>query len=152
LHVAVDVGVNKQQPKDPALEAVRERAEQVASGVAVALYFLGAEADAADIERRKGTWALSVQALAVHEEWLRKLAQGGQGAERVQAWVGFVAATFMMAAPILGRHGALPPILARMLAMIDSQLENVEPPPDVEPPPEPDAEGNGAPREPVTVA
>ena len=114
---------------DPALEAVRQRAEQVATVMAVGLFLIGQEADGADIERGKAQWALSVRDLAVHEEWLRKLCQGGEASERVMAWIKFAAATLGLTLPILLRHGAIPPTLARVFAMAEGQLPTEPGPP-----------------------
>jgi hypothetical protein len=103
--------------KDPVLDAVQARAEWVAGMVAVALLLAGQPADASDIEKGKGKWAESVRELAVYEDWLRRLGEGGEASDRMMAWVKFLAATLSLSLPILLRHGAIPPAIARMLEM-----------------------------------
>ena len=115
--IDLNLGFAAKPKADPALEAVRQRAEQFASVAAVVLLLAGQELDAADIERGKGQWATAVADLAKHEEWLRKLCEDGEASERVVAWIKFAAATLGLTLPILLRHGALPPMIAKALAM-----------------------------------
>lgn len=127
---------------DPVLDAVQARAEWFASMLAVGLLMAGAEADARDIEVGKVRWAASVRELAVYEDWLRKLGQGGEASDRTLAWVKFLAATMGLSLPILLRHNAIPPAIARILSM-------ATPPDGVEGVPRETAEADGA--EPVAA-
>jgi hypothetical protein len=119
---------------DPQLDAVERRAVQVANFVAMALFMAQQQADAADVKRGADTWAESVRALAVHEDWLRNLlgSEGGDASERFLAWLQFAVATGGLLLPILIRHGAIPEAMLAFLSMADLPT-----PPAAAPPGEP---------------
>lgn len=121
--VDVNLGMDKRRKPDPAVEAVRQRAIQAAGAATVVLVMLGQPADAVDIERGKVEWAGAVADVSVHEEWLRKLCAGGEGSERVMAWVKLGAATLGMLLPILLRHEVLPESIARVFAAAQGQVD-----------------------------
>lgn len=90
------------------LDAVQQRALQIAQ-LTAAFVLIGTkgahrEADANDIAAGAEHWAGAVRELAVHEEWLRKLAAGGEVSERATAWGAFLLATAAIASPVLIRH------------------------------------------------
>ena len=62
--------------------------------------------------------AKAVRDLAEYEEWLRKLAAGGELTGRAMAWVNLALVLCAMLVPILLRHGALPENMAAMLGNI----------------------------------
>lgn len=99
--------------KDPQLDAVQERARQLANLIAMLVLTAGQVEDANDIMQGSDAWAKAVRDLAVYEDWLRKLAAGGESSGRVLAWVTFVAATVGMLMPILLRHDVLPDKMAQ---------------------------------------
>lgn len=113
VNVNVQVGGTK-KGKDAELDKVRERAEQLANFLAMLAGFAGQQGDAIDIRNASGAWADSVRELARHEEWLRKLAQGGETTERTLAWFGFLVSTAIMLLPILTRHKVIPENIAQM--------------------------------------
>lgn len=117
--IKVDLGSGRPTTakKDPAIEAVRKRAEGLAGMVAVGLLIAGAEADAGDVEAGKVRWAAAVANLAQYEDWLRKLGQGGETSDRMMAWIQLAVATGAIALPILLRHDAIPDQIARFLLM-----------------------------------
>lgn len=121
---------------DPALAQVETRATQLAQSVAAILLLAGQQADAADIGRGAEGWAKSVRHVAEYEEWLRKLAAGGETTGRAMAWVELAVATATLALPILMRHGALPEQLAAGLGALVANAPDA-PPASSPPPPEP---------------
>lgn len=119
LNVNVQVGGTK-KGKDAELDKVRANALMLANVIAGAMAMLAAEnetlkADAADVHAGAEPWADSVRELARYEDWLRKLAQGGEATERAMAWVGFIFATVGMLVPILLRHKVLPAEVAQLI-------------------------------------
>jgi hypothetical protein len=100
--------------KDKELQAVEERARQLATTMAAVVLLMGQAEDSADITRGAGAWSKSVAELAEHEEWLRKLALGGETSARAMAWLQFLIATGALAAPILARHELLPAGLGQL--------------------------------------
>lgn len=124
-NVTVNIGP-KTPTKTKDLEAVREKAEWLVSIVAMLTTMAGSEEDAADLLNGKAAWADAVKTLAAHEEWLRKLASGGETSERAMAWVGFLFATGVMLFPILVRHKIIPENLA---AVATAAIPVVEPEP-----------------------
>ena len=110
--VTINLGGDK-KTKDPQLDAIQERARQLANLIAVLVLTAGQVDDANDIMQGSEAWAKAVRDLAVYEDWLRKLAAGGESSGRVLAWVTFVAATVGMLMPILLRHEVLPAKMAQ---------------------------------------
>ena len=123
VNVTVQVGGTK-KGKDAELDKVRERAEQLANFLAMLAGLAGQPDDAADLRNAAAPWADSVRELARHEEWLRKLAQGGEATERTLAWFGFVVSTAVMLLPILTRHKVIPENVAQMFgqAMVEAPV------------------------------
>lgn len=99
---------------DKDLAAVEQRAKQIATTVAALVVLMGQQADAIDINNGAEQWAASVRQLAEHEEWLKKLATGGETSARAMAWLQFAIATGTLALPILIRHEVLPSNLAEI--------------------------------------
>ena len=113
--------------RDPALVAVEARAKQICQTVAALVLLAGQQGDALDIQNGADAWAAAVGNLAEHEEWLKKLAAGGEASARTLAWVQFAAATFAIALPILLRHDALPPKILAIATMFTSGAEALAP-------------------------
>ncbi len=109
--VTINLGGDK-KTKDPELDAVQERARQLANLVAMLVLLTGQSEDANDIMQGSEPWAKAVRDLAVYEKWLRNLAAGGETSGRAIAWATFVAATIGMLMPILLRHEVLPKKIA----------------------------------------
>jgi hypothetical protein len=101
---------------DKEMEAVRTRAKSAATAVCILLSMVGKDSDALHIMRGSDAWAQSVSQLSEHEEWIRKLAQGGESSERALAWLQFVLATGAIALPILIDHKVITGKLAELLA------------------------------------
>jgi hypothetical protein len=118
--IAVSIGgaAAKRSGKDKDLAAVEERARQLATTVAAVVLLMGQPEDAADLQRGAAVWGKSVADLAEHEEWLRKLAMGGETSARAMAWLQFAIATGALVSPILIRHELLPANLAAMAGTI----------------------------------
>ncbi len=121
-----------QTKKDAELETLQARAEALANGIAAVLAISGRPDDGLDIQRGAKAWAMSVRQLGVHEEWVRKLAAGGEASERAMAWVGFAMATGAIAVPIMIRHGAMPTALANIIEKM-APTEQAPSEPDAEP-------------------
>ncbi len=110
--VTVNIAGPKSTGKDPALDAVEERARQLAQIIAGLVMMAGQPADALDIQKGSEPWSKAVRELAVYEPWLKRLAAGGEESGRVMAWVAVIASTLGMTMPILLRHNVLPEKLA----------------------------------------
>lgn len=100
--------------KDATLDAVEDRARQLVQLAAAVVLMAGQAEDAVDLQRGSDPFAKSVRELAEHEQWLRKLAQGGETSARALAWIQFATALLAMLMPILLRHGALPAGISSM--------------------------------------
>lgn len=100
--------------KDKELELVRERTEQLLGFVQVLLVSMGQADDAGDIGASKAAVADAAKELARYEDWLRKLAQGGDTTGRALAWLTMIGALVGMLVPILARHKVIPPEWAEM--------------------------------------
>lgn len=101
--------------KDKEIEAVRAQAGQLLTLVQIVLLSLGQPDDATDVGVHKQAVADAVAELARYEDWLRRLASGGETTARAMAWVGVVAAAVGMLVPILARHNVIPANLAQMV-------------------------------------
>lgn len=116
---SVNIGINIPKPttsrKDAELQTLEERAAALAKLIAALVAMMGQPDDALDIQRGAEMWAKSVRQLGVHEDWVRKLAAGGEASDRAMAWVGFVLATGSVALPILLRHDVMP---AQLVAIV----------------------------------
>ena len=108
--VKIQIGPEKATPgrKASELEQVQARAQQLAQMIALLVMSLGQAEDANDILKGSEAWAAAVKNLAQYEDWLRKLAAGGETAGRATAWITVLMATLAMLTPILLRHGAVP--------------------------------------------
>ncbi len=102
--------------KDKQLAAVEARAEQLMTTMAAVVLLSGHQDDALSMQNGAKLWAQSVRGLAEYEEWLRKLAAGGDTSGRAMAWLQFLIATASIALPILINHGALPDNIASFAA------------------------------------
>jgi hypothetical protein len=119
--VKIQVGADRKSVKDkPELERLEAKAKQWCEMAAVGLVLMGQGPDAIDVQRMADEWAKAVKNVGRHEEWLRKLAEGGESSERVIAWVQLLMVSGTMLAPILIRHHALPAPLAEVLAQVMS--------------------------------
>jgi hypothetical protein len=107
--VTINLG-EKKPTKDPVLDAVQERARQLANLCGMVVLTAGQP----DRE------------LAVYEAWLRKLAAGGEESGRAIAWFTFIAATIGMILPILLRHEVLPERLAHSFKTAMSLQETIK--------------------------
>jgi hypothetical protein len=94
------------------LAAVEKRAQELVTTVAGLALLVGAKADAADLQHGSAAWAKAVRDVAEYEEWLRKMAKGGETTGRALAWFNLALATAALAMPSLLRHGVLPDGLA----------------------------------------
>lgn len=112
--VNVNLGTPTTTTKDKELAAVEARAVQLMQTAAALLLLTGHNDDAGDVAKGADAWGKSVRELAVYEEWLRKLASGGEIAGRTMAWINLALITLSIAVPILHRHGALPDNLAEI--------------------------------------
>ena len=128
VSVSVNLGARKGSAKGAELDKVKERAEQLANMVALLVRLAGQVEDADDIVKGASPWAESVKQLAVHEEWLRKIAQGGETTERAMAWIAFVISTATLALPILVRHNVLPGELGDLALQAMGETQVVEVP------------------------
>lgn len=126
MNVNVSVGGTK-KGKDSELDKVREQALMLANLIAGGILMLGQADDAKDVRDNAGAWADSVRELARHEDWLRKIAQGGEMTERALAWVGFLFATGAMLLPILLRHQIIPENLAELVSLDGSPVAAQDP-------------------------
>lgn len=120
---SVNVNVNMPGPakgskKDAEIARVRERAKQAAGIIAMIVAASGHQDDAADIMTGSEAWAAAVGQLAQYEDWLRRIAAGGEAGDRAMAWLTLAFATVAMVLPILVRHQVLPEQLASMAAMM----------------------------------
>ena len=104
----------KAKGKDPALQAVEDRAKELVQLAAAITLIAGLQADALDLQRGSDAWAKTVRDLAEYEDWLKKLASGGETTGRAMAWVQFALATVALLMPILMRHEALPAGISKM--------------------------------------
>jgi len=104
----------KAKPKDAALQAVEDRARELVQLAAAITLIAGLQADAIDLQNGSDAWAKTVRDLAEYEDWLKKLASGGETTGRAMAWVQFALATVALLMPILMRHEALPSGIAKM--------------------------------------
>lgn len=102
--------------KEAELAAVEARAVQLMKTVAALLLMAKYTDDAMDVERGAVPIGQAVRELAVYEEWLRKLAAGGEMGGRMMAWVNLLLVVLAMAVPILVRHEVLPDNLAEIAA------------------------------------
>jgi hypothetical protein len=144
--VKVQIGASRPSPrgsaKDKQLAAVEARAEQLATTVAALVLLAGQQNDAMAIQNGSKMWAQSVRGVAEYEEWLRKLAAGGETSGRAMAWLQLAIATASIVLPILINHGALPDNIAdlasKFLASVPEQPAN-GPEPQPQPEPEPAA-------------
>lgn len=118
----------KSKSKNTELDAVEDRARQLVQVAAALVLLAGQPEDAADIDKGAPALAKSLRELAEYEDWLRKLAQGGDTTGRAMAWVQFAVALIGMLMPILMRHGALP---AGIMGMAENafQMGGAVPPP-----------------------
>ena len=117
--IHVNLGSKAAPRKDAELAAVEARALQIAqTAAALVLLTTGSRPDAMAIQGGAEGWAKAVRELAVHEEWLRKLAAGGEPAGRMIAWVNFLMATGAIAVPIMLNHGWLPENVTAMAASV----------------------------------
>lgn len=107
-------GPAKGSKKDAEIARVRERAKQLAGIIAMLVDISGHEADAIDINNGADAWAGAVAQLAQYEDWLRRIAAGGEAGDRAMAWITLAMATIGMVLPILVRHEVLPAHLAAM--------------------------------------
>jgi hypothetical protein len=112
--VNINLGANKSTGKDKDLAAVEERAKQLMQTVAALLLLTGNQADSGDLARGADPWSKSVRELAQYEDWLRKLAAGGEMTGRAMAWINLTLVTLSIATPILVRHKVLPDNLAEL--------------------------------------
>jgi hypothetical protein len=111
--IAINVGP-RAKGKDATLDAVEDRARQLCQLAAAVVLMAGQPEDAVDLQKGSDPFAKAVRELAEHEQWLRKLAQGGETSARALAWVQFATALLAMMLPILLRHGALPAGISSM--------------------------------------
>lgn len=122
---SVNIGINIPKPatnrRDAELQTLEERAAALAKLIAALVAMMGQTDDALDIQRGAEMWAKSVRQLGVHEDWVRKLAAGGEASDRAMAWVGFVFATGSIALPILLRHEAIPAQLVSVIQAVAPQ-------------------------------
>lgn len=125
--INVNLG-NKAKSKDKELDAVEDRARQLVQVLAALVLLAGQPEDAADIERGAPALSKSLRELAEYEDWLRKLAQGGDTTGRAMAWIQFAVALIGMLMPILLRHGALP---AGIMGMAETAFQMGGTPPPV---------------------
>jgi hypothetical protein len=124
---SVTINLGKDKPtKDPVLDAVEERARQLANLCGMLVLGAGQPDDAIDIINGSEAWAKAVRELAVYEAWLRKLAAGGEESGRAIAWFTFVVATIGMILPILLRHEVLPEKLAHSFTTAMSLQETIK--------------------------
>jgi hypothetical protein len=124
---SVTINLGKDKPtKDPVLDAVQERARQLANLCGMLVLGAGQADDAIDIINGAEAWSQAVRELAVYEAWLRKLAAGGEESGRALAWFTFVVATIGMVLPILLRHEVLPEKLAHSLKTAMSLQETIK--------------------------
>jgi hypothetical protein len=94
--------------KDAGLEQVEKRALQLIQGGAAILLLAGLQADAVDLNNGAKPIAGAVRDLAEYEEWLRKLAAGGESAGRLMAWINLLVVVAAVGVPIAARHKVLP--------------------------------------------
>ena len=123
--VTINLG-EKKPAKDPVLDAVQERARQLANLCGMVVLGAGQPDDAIDIINGAEAWSQAVRELAVYEAWLRKLAAGGEESGRAIAWFTFIAATIGMILPILLRHEVLPERLAHSFKTAMSLQETIK--------------------------
>lgn len=90
------------------LAQVEKRAQELVTTAAGLALLVGMREDAADLQRGSADWAKAVRDLAEYEEWLIKLATGGEATGRAFAWLNLLLATGALAMPSLLRHGVLP--------------------------------------------
>lgn len=114
--INVNLGQPRVNKKDAELEAVENRAKQIAQILAALVLLAGQPEDSADIARGSAQWAEAVRDLSEYEAWLRKIAAGGESSARAVAWVKFAVATAAIALPILLRHKVLPENIADIAA------------------------------------
>jgi hypothetical protein len=129
-NVNLNFGPRSAPPKkDAQLQAVQDRAEQLATTIAAVVLLTGHPDDSADIARGVPVWSKAVRDLAEHEEWLRKLAAGGETSARAMAWLNLLIASATIALPILIRHEVLPQNIAALAGSFIGQQVPI----DVEP-------------------
>ena len=104
--------------KNPELDALEQKAKRVIEFVSVGMVIIGQQGDALDISKMADEWAKAVRELGEHEEWLRKLAAGGEQSARAMAWVKLGLVTLAMLTPILIRHEVLKGELAQVLGTV----------------------------------
>lgn len=120
---SVNVNVNMPGPskgtkKDAEIAQVREWAKRVAVVIAMLVAASGHRDDAHDIVNGSEAWGAAVGQLAMYEDWLRRIAAGGEAGDRAMAWLTLAFATGVMVLPILVRHQVVPEQLAAMAAMM----------------------------------
>jgi hypothetical protein len=94
--------------KDATLDDVEKRARDLLTTISAFFLIAGLRDDAADLQKGSEPWAKAVRDLAEYEEWLRKMAAGGETSGRITAWINLLLVTVGLAAPVLVRHGMLP--------------------------------------------
>ncbi len=114
--INVNLGQPRVSKKDAELEAVENRARQIAQILAALVLLAGQAEDSGDIAKGADQWAKAVRDLSEYEAWLRKIAAGGEASARAVAWVQFAVATAAIALPILLRHKILPGNIAEIAA------------------------------------
>lgn len=112
--IQFNLGGDGKGGKDPALDQVEKRAQQFITTAASLCLLVGLREDAADLAHGSEEWAHAVREVAEYEEWLRKLAAGGETTGRAIAWFNLSLATAALAVGPLLRHGVLPAGLADM--------------------------------------
>jgi hypothetical protein len=116
--ISVNLPGGKSDKSDPVLQAVEDRARSLVEILAAVVLMAGAPEDAVDIQNGAPQIAKAVRDLAQYEEWLRKLAAGGETSGRVMAWIGLVTTLAAVALPIMARHGALPGPIAQVFGQV----------------------------------
>jgi len=130
IKIQLGAGAPRGSKKDAELEKVEERAKQLVELIATLILVAGQVEDSTDLIKGAPAFARATKDLAQYEEWLRKLAQGGDTAGRATAWMGFIVATLAMLLPILLRHGALPKNIADLARQV---LQTPPPAPETAP-------------------
>lgn len=97
---------------------VEAKAKELAQLVTALLIMTGKTEDSTAVLNGTDAWSAAVGNLAEHEEWLRKLCQGGETSGRITAWIGVAIASAGIAVPILANHDLLPGNLTAMIGGI----------------------------------
>jgi hypothetical protein len=117
---------NTRAPKgDPELQAVEDRARMLVELLSAVVLMAGQPDDALDIQRGAPAVAKAARELAQYEEWLKKLAAGGETSGRVMAWVGLLTTLAAIVLPIMARHGALPDAIAQVFGQVAATVETM---------------------------